>query len=362
MPETLLTIDLAAIQANYATLRANAHGREVAGVVKADAYGLGADQVAPALWRAGCRTFFTAKLGEARKLRAILPKAVIHVLEGVTPEETKAFIEADIIPVLGQPGELGHWRAAAKAAGRRLKAGIQLETGLSRLGFTRADLLTLPQGWTEDIELSLVMSHLACADEPEHPQNARQLESFKALSALLPEARRSLANSSGVFLDPAFAFDLVRPGAALYGINPTPGRPNPMRPVVTIKAPVLRVQHLDAPALVGYGATRELAKGAKIATIGVGYADGLIRSASNAAKASIGGRVVPIVGRISMDLTMLDVSGLEDEEVKVGTIVELFGRAFDLDAVATAAGTIGYELLTRLGQRFHRVYLGQDSA
>lgn len=358
MPETELHVDLDAIAANYALLQERAGGSEVAGVLKADAYGLGAGQVAPVLWRAGCRTFFTAKLGEALALRAILPEAVIYVLEGIAAPEIADFIAADLRPVLNQPGELELWATAARQVGRRLPAAIQLETGMCRMGFAERDLDAIEQEWLDAIELQLVLSHLACADEPPHPQNRQQLQHFAAMAARLPPAPRSLANSAGIFLGPAFALDLARPGAALYGINPTPGHANPMRPVVRLVAPVLRVLRLDGPGAVGYGASHPVAAGVLIATIGIGYADGLPRAAGCGAQASIEGRPVPIIGRVSMDLTTLDVSALGEDQVGIGTAVELFGPAFDLDAVATACGTIGYEILTRLGSRFHRVYTG----
>lgn len=358
MPETLLEIDLDAIAANLDILRQAAGGVDVAAMVKADAYGLGAERVAPVLWAGGCRSFFTAKLGEAVALRAILPEAAIYVLEGIARAELPDFLVEEIRPVLNHPSELALWAEAAGQAGRRLPAAIQLETGFCRLGMTEADLARIEPGWLRAIELALVMSHLACADEPDHPQNTGQRARFTAMAERLPQAPRSLANSSGVFLEPAYRFDQVRPGAALFGINPVPGKPNPMRQVVSVTAPVLRVQRLDAPSAVGYGATHLASKGARIATIGVGYADGFMRAAGNAAKASIAGRLVPVVGRVSMDLLTLDVSEVPEEDVGIGTPVQLFGPDFDLDAVAVSAGTIGYELLTRLGRRFTRIYKG----
>lgn len=362
MPETVLHVDLGAIAANYATLQATAPNSEIAGVVKADAYGLGTAVVAPVLWQAGCRTFFVAKLAEATALRSILPDAVIYVLEGLAEAEIATFVEASLRPVLNQPAELEMWAEAARQSGRRLEAALQLETGMCRMGMSEADVAGLSPDSLTAIDLTLVLSHLGSADEPSSPRNAAQLARLQALAARLPAAPLSLANSSGCFLGPAYQLDLVRPGAALYGINPTPGRPNPMRPVVRIEAPVLRVLPLDAPCAVGYGATYTAVCGARIATIGIGYADGMPRSAGNAAKALIRGQLVPIVGRISMDLTTLDVSGLAEEEVAIGTPVTLLADAFDLDATAAAAGTIGYEVLTRLGQRFRRNYVSPGSA
>jgi alanine racemase len=354
MPETLLTIDLGAIARNYRTLRRQAPGAEIAGVLKADAYGLGAAAIAPMLWDEGCRSFFTAKLDEALALRPVLDDATIYVLEGVAEAEIPAFLEAGLRPVLNQPGEVERWATLARRLGRRLPAGLQLETGLCRMGHTAADLAALQPDWLAALDLGLVMSHLACADEPGHPQNEAQRARFLALAARLPKAPLSLANSSGLFLGPAYALDLARPGAALYGINPTPGRPNPMLPVARVTAPVLRVLEVDGAGAVGYGATYPVAAGMRIATIGIGYADGLPRAAGNAATAAIDGAPVPLAGRVSMDLTTLDVTSLPASAVTIGTAVTLHA---DLDASAAACGTIGYELLTRLGRRFCRHYL-----
>jgi alanine racemase len=356
MPETILHVDLGAIAQNYATLQATAFNSEVAGVVKADAYGLGAAAVAPTLWQAGCRTFFTAKLAEATALRLILPEAVIYVLEGLAEAEIATFVEAKLRPVLNQPVELQLWVAVARQAGRRLEAALQLETGMCRMGMAETDLAGLSPDVLAAIDPTLVLSHLGSADESASPRNAAQLVRLQELAARLPAAPLSLANSSGCFLGPAYHLDMVRPGAALYGINPTPGRPNPMRPVVRIEAPVLRVLQLDAPCAVGYGATYTAEQGARIATIGVGYADGLPRSAGNTARALIRGRSAPIVGRVSMDLTTLDVSSLAEDEVAIGTPVSLLAGGCDLDDTAGCAGTIGYELLTHLGRRFRRNY------
>jgi alanine racemase len=356
MPETRLAIDLGAIAANYRTLQAQARGTEIAGVVKADAYGLGAAAVAPVLQAQGCRTFFTAKLDEALALRQLLPEAVVYVLEGPGDHEARVFLASRLRPVLSTSDEVERWSRTARNVGRRLPAALQLETGMYRAGVTDKELDTLGQDGLAGLELRLVMSHLACADEPGHPQNEAQRRRFATLAARLPAAPRSLANSSGLFLGAAYAQDLARPGAALYGINPTPGRPNPMRPVVTVTAPVLRVLQVDAPGAVGYGASRPVVPGMRIATIGIGYADGLPRAAGNAATATIDGRAVPLIGRVSMDLTTLDVSDLPEGAVRIGTPVTLYAGPDGLDAAAAACGTIGYELLTRLGRRFRRVY------
>ncbi len=357
MAEAELIVDLDAIAWNHARLRVEAGGRPVAAVVKADAYGLGAERVAARLHEEGCGHFFVARLGEALALRAHLPLVTIHVLEGVAEEQTEAFVEAGLRPVLNTPGEIELWAEAGRRLGRRLPAAIHLDTGMCRLGLSRAEVSGLEKDRLRAIDLTLVMSHLACAEDRAHPMNARQLALFIELAGMLPPAPRSLANASGIFLGPAYHFDLVRPGAALYGINPTPGRPNPMQPVVRIRAPVLRVHRLDAPGTVGYGAAHAAGEGARIATVGVGYADGYMRSAGAGTCAIVAGREVPIVGRISMDLMTLDVSGLDEHLVEVGAPVELLAGPGGVDAVAEAGGTIGYELLTRLGSRLRRVYL-----
>ncbi len=359
MPESRLAIDLAAIAQNYRLLQQRAPGTEIAGVVKADAYGLGMAAVAPLLWEHGCRTFFTAKLGEAVALRPLLAGATIYVLEGLGEGETGAFVEAALCPVLNQPPEVERWAACARDLGRRLPAALQLETGMCRMGLTGGDLDAIDTDWLAALDLGLVLSHLACADLPDHPQNAAQRRRFAALAARLPRTRQSLANSSALFLGPGYALDLARPGAALYGINPTPGRPNPMRPVVGITTPVLRLLRVDAPGAVGYGATYPVAAGMRIATIGIGYADGLPRAAGDAVTATINGAKVPLAGRVSMDLTTLDVTSLPDDAVQIGTPVSLYA---DLDGSAAACGTIAYELLVRLGRRFRRDYRRVDRA
>lgn len=362
MPEAALIIDLDAIARNYATIRAVAGDRPVAAVVKANAYGLGADRVAPRLRAAGCEQFFVAKLVEGVALRRHLQDATIYVLEGLAAVEIDEFVACGLRPVLGTPGEIELWAAAGDRLGRRLPAAIHLDTGMCRLGLSSAEVAGLDRGRLRSIDLTLVMSHLACAEDPGHPMNARQLALFLELSQKLPPAPRSLANASGTFLGPAFHFDLLRPGAALYGINPTPGRPNPMQPVVRIRAPVLRVHRLDAPGTVGYGAAHAAEKGARIATVGVGYADGYMRSAGAGTFGLIAGREVPIVGRVSMDLMTLDVSALDEHQVEVGTPVELLAGPGGIDAVAEAGGTIGYELLTRLGHRLRRIHLESQRA
>jgi alanine racemase len=352
-----LTIDLGALVNNYRRLQRQASGSEVAAVVKANGYGLGALEVARALAGAGCRRFFVAHLDEGRALRERLPAAPIHVLNGLPPGTEAAMHEADLVPVLNHPGELARWAGQARAAGRRLPAALQIDTGMCRLGFSEAELERLDGASVSALELVLVMSHLACAEEPRNPLNAQQRERFERLRRHLPRAPASLANSSGIFLGPSFRYDLCRPGVALYGVNPTPGRANPMAPVVTLEAPVLQVHEVRAPGTVGYGAAYPTREGMRIATVPVGYADGYPRAAGGRASARIAGQIVPLAGRVSMDLITLDVSALPADAVHPGAMVSLIGGPDGVDELAGAADTIGYEILTRLGSRFARSYI-----
>jgi alanine racemase len=353
----VLTIDLGALTANYRRLQREAGASEVGAVVKANGYGLGALEVAGALWKAGCRRFFVAHLDEGRALRESLPDAAIYVLNGLPAGAEASAIEAGLIPVLNHPGELARYGDQARRLGRRLPAALQIDTGMCRLGFAEAELDRLDRDALAAIDLVLVMSHLACAEEPDNPLNERQRERFERLRARLPSALASLANSSGIFLGPGFRYDICRPGVALYGVNPTPGRANPMAPVVTLEAPVLQVHDVRAPGTVGYGATYPTRAGTRIATVAVGYADGYPRAAGGRARARIAGHVVPLAGRVSMDLITLDVSALPADTVRPGAIVTLIGGPDGVDELATAADTIGYEVLTRLGSRFARRYI-----
>lgn len=353
----VLTIDLGAVAENFHRLQAAAPGSRVAAVVKANAYGLGADEVGEALWQAGCRTYFVAHEEEGVALRATLADADILVLHGMQGRASEA-LRAGLIPVLNHQGALEGHRDRAREAARRLPAALHLDTGMWRLGFSEAELAALDPATWDALDLRLVMSHLACAEDPASPLNGIQRERFEQRRGLLPDAPASLANSSGIFLEPAYHYQLCRAGVALYGVNPTPGRPNPMAAVVTLEAPVLQVLEVDAHGTVGYGATFEVDKGARLATIPVGYADGYLRAASGRASARIGEHVVPLAGRISMDLITLDVSAVPEDAVRPGTMARLIGGPDGLDRLAAAAGTIGYEVLTRLGTRFARRYIG----
>ena len=362
----ILTIDLGAIVDNYRFLRQRLGAASCAGVVKADAYGLGAARVAPALWQAGCRTFFVATLDEGLALRGVLPEAEIHVLAGPVATAAAEYVASDLIPILNSLDDIAAWSAAADRRGRAFPATVHLDTGMSRLGLPPAELdrLVAEPDRLRGIDVTVVMSHLACSDEPAHPQNTLQLAAFRrAIARFRPAgARASFANSSGIFLGRDYHFDLARPGAALYGLRPQAGVPNPLRPVVRLQGKILQLRDVDTGTPVGYGATHRFARPARLATVGVGYADGYLRSLSNRGSAIVGGRRVPVVGRVSMDLLTLDVSELPAQQLRPGDPVDLIGPDNPPDDLADQAGTIGYEILTSLGRRYARRYVGADAA
>jgi alanine racemase len=357
----ILTIDLAAIRANYALLRSRLSGAACAAVVKADAYGLGAARVAPALAEAGCRHFFVAHLDEAIALRPHLPTgAEVFVLNGLLPGAEAEALAQNVTPVLNSLAQIDAWETLARACGRALPAVLQVDTGMSRLGLSRDEIgvLTEDSHRLDRVALSYVMSHLACAEQPDHPLNGEQLDRFRALRRSFPEAAASLANSSGIFLGLDYHFDLVRPGAALYGIAPVAGQPNPMRSVVRLHGRLIQVREIEAGATVGYGTNWRAGGPRRIATVSVGYADGFSRSLGNRGNAFIGANEVPLVGIVSMDTATFDVSNVPPDMLQPGGLVELIGDRNPLDAVARRAGTIGYEILTRLGHRYYRRYIG----
>jgi alanine racemase len=352
----VLDIDLGAIQANW-TILDGLHPGETAGVVKADAYGVGALRVAPALAAVGCKSFFTAHLAEAVALRAVLPGHRIAVLHGLLPSAPAEFCAHDLIPVLSGLADIARWRAQARAVGRALPCFLLIDTGMHRLGLTAAELAALRQddSLLEGLRVDVVMSHLIASDVPEDPNNPRQTQHFRELARQFPGVKTSLANSSGMFLGGDYQRDLARPGAALYGLNPTPGRKNPMRHVVTLKAPVLQVHEVKPGETVGYCGTWRAARLSRIATIGAGYADGYMRALSNQGTAYFDDTPVPLVGRVSMDLSNFDVT---DVRVNPGDMLTLIGPRHDADALAAQASTIGYEILTSLGRRYARRYAG----
>jgi alanine racemase len=365
----ILTIDLAAITANFRQLQAIAGVATCGAAVKADGYGLGAAQIAPALQQAGCRDFFVATLDEGLALRrAIGLDARILVLNGLAPGNVEPMLQAGLTAVLNGPRDAEIWAAFdwqgyLPGSQPPPAAVLQLDTGMSRLGFGERDWqhIISESDFFDRFPISLVLSHLGCGDDPSSPMNSKQLAAFRVRLALagkrLPAGvKYSLAASSGIFLGAAYHLDLVRPGAALYGVNPTPDSPNPMRPVVGLTGKILQVHDVDAGTLVGYGATHKCAHPTRIATIGCGYADGLFRALSNQGAVHVGDYRVPIVGRVSMDLLSIDVGHVPPDLAQPGMTVDLIGQHQGIDQLAQSAGTIGYEMLTALGSRFRRIY------
>lgn len=357
MTRPRLTVDLGAIAANYTTLAALAPGGSVAAAVKADAYGLGMSAVAPVFWQCGARQFCVADQQEGLELRSLLPDAEILVLGGYREGTERHFREARLTPVLNTPEEAV--RCAEVAPG--MAACVMIDTGMTRLGLHPGDLGSIDHA-LDRLSLRWIMSHLASADDRDAAQNAHQQHVFDSLQNWRPTVPRSFANSSGLFLGRTFHGDLVRPGIALYGGNPTPGAENPMQSAVSLQAPILQIHRVHSEAVVGYGATYRASAGSRIATAAIGYGDGLLRSASNRAKALVAGVEVPVAGRISMDLIGLDVSALPENRLRVGDPAWLLWGPDGIDRMAQAADTIPYEVLVRLGGRVERAYEGGGRA
>lgn len=357
----LLTIDLNALVANYRTIAATIAPARAAGVVKADGYGLGAGIVADALYQAGCRDFFVALTGEASALRPALPAdARLFVLNGIAPGEEAALVAADAVPVLNCPADIARWGAAARISGRRLPAAVQVDSGMSRLGLTPDEVAAIAAdpGQLADIDVVLVMSHLACGDVAGADANTAQRARFEQLAAMLPPAPRSLANSGGAFLGGGYHGDLVRPGIALYGGAPQEDRPNPMQPVVAIDARIVQWRDVPAGTGVGYGLTSVADHDRRIATLSYGYADGWPRMLSNRGAAYVAGVRAPIAGRVSMDSICIDVTDVPHELLVAAGHAELIGPNQSIDQVAADAGTIAYEILTSLRHRHARRIVG----
>ena len=349
-----LTIDLAAIVANWRQLAALSQPAQTGAVVKANAYGLGLQPVAEALAEAGCDSFWVATLDEAVALRQILPRVRIAVLGDQVEPNIQEFIGNRLTPVLNHPGAVEAWRRWAAPAA----AWLHLDTGMHRLGLSPSEwqaLLAETSDW-QAVGMRGIMSHYACADDPDHPLNVQQRDRAVA-AAGAASLRLSLGNSSGIYLGAKFRGDTVRPGMALYGLNPTPHTANPMQRVVTLEAQVLQVRQVDADAgTVGYGASAAAMPDQKLATVALGYADGLHRALSGKGHVYFAGQAAPIVGRVSMDSIVVDVSHLTPA-VRPGDWAEVIGPNQSADTVADMAGTIGYEILTSQGARYARSYL-----
>lgn len=352
----ILVVDLDALARNYRRMQDAAAPAECAAVVKADAYGLGLAPVASRLALEGCRRFFVATVTEGCELRRLLPDAKVYVLEGAPPGAERALKAAQLTPVLNSLEQVTLWAEAGGGA-----AVLHVDTGISRLGFSEAELETLAAQPSRlaGIDVEHVMTHLACADEPSHLMNGAQLRCFERLRAKLPSAPTSIGASAGIFLDQDHRGDLVRAGIGLYGGNPFSDRVCPAEPVVTLRARILQLRDVEVAGTVGYGATYEVQPPCRLAVCAVGYADGYPRAAGSRCDASFDGRRVPVVGRVSMDLICVDISTVPRDSIRPGDYVELIGSSVTLEEVAAAADTIGYEILTRLGSRLERRYLGE---
>jgi alanine racemase len=363
----VLTVDLDAIVANWRKLEKAAVPAECAGVVKANAYGCGAEQVARALAKAGCKTFFVATLDEAKAVRAAVPSAALYVLDGFFPDCGDVYAAIDARPVIGDLNELAEWDVFCRRSSWAGGAAIHIDTGMNRLGLTISQAESIvPRIEAGDHGIMLVMSHLASAEQLNNPVNAKQLAAFREIASLFSGVPASLSNSSGVFLGTQFQFDLVRPGAALYGVNPTPEADNPMLPVVDLKARIVQVRNLERGEGVGYGGTWTARRPTKLAIISAGYADGYFRAASSndgtrGAEVVVAGKRCPIAGRVSMDLMAVDITDLPANAARRGHLVTLIGEGITVDELAHHFGTIGYEVLTSLGRRYARVYKGGEA-
>jgi alanine racemase len=360
----ILTIDLAAIEANWKKLASTTVPVECAAVVKADAYGCGIEPVTRKLARAGCRTFFLADVAEGRRVRAIAPDATIYVLNGVMPGSSQSFADDNLRPVINSTTELAEWDAFVSTRNWRGGAALHVDTGMNRLGVTIDEAVAIaPRIQSENHGFTLLMSHLACAETPDHPMNDRQIRLFREIRIMYRGVPSSLANSSGIFLGGTMYCDLVRPGVALFGGNPTPGKKNPLLAVVELKGRIIQVRPVNKNESVGYGATFTAARASRIAVIAVGYADGYLRSASAgkgkaAAEVIIADKRCPVAGRVSMDLIAADVTDLPDGAARRGGLATLIGEGMTVDDLAAAMGTASYEVLTSLGRRHHRIYKG----
>jgi alanine racemase len=360
----VLTIDLAAIEANWKRLSGMTIPVECAAVVKADAYGCGLEPVVTKLAKAGCRTFFVADIGEGRRVRAIAREAVIYVLNGVLPNTGRALADAYLRPVINSTTELAEWDTFVATNDWRGGAALHIDTGMNRLGLTLDEGVAIAaRVKSESHGFTLLMSHFACADVPEHALNDKQIRLFRELRIMYRGVSSSLANSSGIFLGGTVHCDLVRPGMALYGANPTPGKKNPMRPVVELKGRIIQVRPVTKGDTIGYGGAFSVTRPMRVAIVAVGYADGYARAAGAAkgkpaAEVIVSGRRCPLVGRISMDLMAVDVTDLPEGSARRGDFATLIGGELGLEEVGASIGTIAYEVLTSLGRRYHRIYKG----
>jgi len=359
-----LTVDLGALARNWDALNKVSAGALTGAAVKADAYGVGLVPAVKALYAAGCRFFFVATPDEGMTVRSVLQDAHVFILNGLYPGAANLYIRQNLMPVISSLAMLDEWLAKCVERSEAYPSAFHFDTGMNRLGFRLNEAAAVRQriealGYAPQ----MIMSHLACADQPNHEKNRTQLALFGSIMAQFPGIPASLANSAGVMAGRDYHFQLVRPGIALYGGRAVIGRRNPMAPVVSLHVPILQVKEGRTGETVGYGANYTLSRDSRLAVIGHGYADGYLRSLSSnntrpGGKVAIRGRICPIIGRISMDLTIVDVTEMGSELPSPGEAAEVLGQLIGVDDVADAGGTIGYEILTSLKGRYNRTYVG----
>lgn len=359
----VLSIDLSALQLNYKTLAKKAGKAACGAAIKGNAYGLGVAPVSKALWDAGCRDFFVARPKEGEELRGLLPDATINVLDGLFPGQAEFYAINKLRPALISIAEAQEWAAFGRQYGTALPCALHVDTGINRLGLSMEQFhaLTLDKFLMQGLNVALLMSHLACADSPDHPLNEKQRQRFSIVRAAMPDVPASLANSSGIYLGKGYAHDLVRPGVALYGGNPVAPKKNPMKAVAHLEGSIIQLRDVKKGETVGYSATWKAPRDSRIAILGAGYKDGVPRTLSSKQKDGpaqvwVGGKRCPIVGRVSMDMMGVDVTEVKPSLLQKGDRAEIFGKRVSIDEAASWAGTISYELLTRLGSRYARVY------
>ena len=365
-----LTVDLTALADNWRAMNERSGKARAAAVLKADAYGIGIARAASTLYAAGARDFFVATVEEGVELRPLVPDGRIYILAGLWPGNEQLFFDNDLVPIINSEEQLAVFMAALAERGDH-PCVLHVDTGMNRLGLSVAEAVALAHDPARPASFSpvLVMSHLACGDDPKHPMNLYQLQRFREVTAAFEGVPASLANSGGVFLGEDYHFDLTRPGIAVYGGEAVSGAVNPMKPVVTAEARILQIRTVPSGETASYGASVRFTRDSRIATVAIGYADGYHRSVSgggvtlrqampSGAFGFLNGRKVPHVGRVTMDLSLFDVTDLPEKAVRAGDYIELFGRNVAIDDVARAGGTIGYELLTSLGSRYCRAYVG----
>ncbi|MBI4921343.1 MAG: alanine racemase [Devosia nanyangense] len=358
-----LTVDLGAMIRNWQALDKVSDGALTGAVVKADAYGTGIDASSRAFYFAGARFFFVATPDEALAVRAALPDAFIFVLDGLFPGAAPLYVGERLMPVLSSLPMLEEWLVACLARNEALPAALHFDTGMNRLGF-RLSETSIVKRMCDEIGYApqMIMSHLACADQPQHEKNRTQLALFASVKAQFPGIPASLANSAATMTSRDMHFQMVRPGIALYGGRAVNGRRNPMMPAVTLEAPILQVRDAKTGESVGYGATYTLSRDSRIGVIAIGYADGFLRSLSSSnqhggGRAFVRGKLVPIIGRVSMDMCAIDLTELGADLPLPGEMVEVLGKNISVDDQADPAGTIGYEILTSLKGRYSRGYI-----